>query len=39
MKGTPEMNRLLGNSAMHRRCSDTNSSPTAAYQSVKYFII
>uniref|UniRef100_A0A0N4UHM3 PH domain-containing protein n=1 Tax=Dracunculus medinensis TaxID=318479 RepID=A0A0N4UHM3_DRAME len=39
MKGTPEMNRLLGNSAMHRRCSDTNSSPTAAYQSITRSVV
>ncbi|EJW83669.1 hypothetical protein WUBG_05422 [Wuchereria bancrofti] len=33
VKGTPEMNRLLGTSAVHRQSSDENSSPTAAYHT------
>ncbi|EJD75530.1 hypothetical protein LOAG_17337 [Loa loa] len=33
-KGTPEMNRLLGTSTIHRRSSDENSSPTAAYHTI-----
>uniref|UniRef100_A0A0R3S4V8 Nucleoporin NDC1 n=1 Tax=Elaeophora elaphi TaxID=1147741 RepID=A0A0R3S4V8_9BILA len=33
VKGTPEMNRLLGTSTTHRRSSDENSSPTAAYHT------
>ncbi|VDP12646.1 unnamed protein product [Onchocerca flexuosa] len=35
-KGTPEMNRLLGTSTIHRRNSDENSSPTAAYHTIAH---
>ncbi|CAG9539216.1 unnamed protein product [Cercopithifilaria johnstoni] len=36
VKGTPEMNRLLGTSTTHRRSSDENSSPTIAYHTIAH---
>ncbi|KAL3981884.1 putative integral membrane protein [Acanthocheilonema viteae] len=36
VKGTPEMNRLLGTSTTRRRSSDENSSPTVAYHTIAH---
>ncbi|VDK63503.1 unnamed protein product [Onchocerca ochengi] len=35
-KGTPEMNRLLDTSTIHRRNSDENPSPAAAYHTIAH---